>query len=202
MTISFAVTTGCNRRCPDCCAGIGRVAQWWANQAYMARWAPVFRGVDVVNIYGGEPMCHPRFDALTAALPTWFSESRLWLSTNGDLWERHAAAVAAYERVIVSHYGEWTFSGCPANSAAVDGLRGWVGERLVVSRVLHEVPVAGRSNPCWRLHGEALEFRQGVLYPCCAGSGVPGAVGIVPGADWPERISECRAVCAGCAFAT
>jgi len=201
-TINFAITTACNRRCPDCCAGVGRVQTWSATREYLDRWAPLFRGVEVINVYGGEPTCHPFFDRITERLMVEFPDSRVILSTNGDRWSEHVAVIDRYEHIVVSHYGEWTYEGCPDNTVEVQGLARCFGSRVKVEKMVHRKPDLSKSGPCSALHTGALEFRAGVLYPCCTGSGTLNPTGIVPGEDWREKILESVPDCAGCPFAT
>lgn len=201
-TISFAITTVCNRRCPDCCAGIGRVASWSADERYFERWAPLFRGVEIINIYGGEPTNNPRFAAISGRLREWFPGSVLWLSTNGDLWDRHADAIDLYDFVVASHYGSWTYPGCPDNTAEVLALAEWFKGRVKLDKAVHRRIDLEKSKPCSALHSGALEFRKGVLHPCCTGSGTLAHNGIVPDADWREKILAVIPDCTGCPFAT
>ena len=161
----------------------------------------MFHDIKVLNVYGGEPMANPIFDVIISDIRRLLPEAEMWLSTNGDMWRRHSATVIGFDKVIVTHYGDWTFPGCPDNTVVVDELRATLGDRLVVSRAEHMVGSPWRVDPCWREHFETLEFSQGILYPCCTGSGVKGARGIPPGLDWREKIREVRAVCGGCPFA-
>ena len=201
-TISFAITTGCNRRCPDCCAGVGRGATWVAAEDYLLTWPSVFRGVEIVNIYGGEPMTHPRFGWIAAHMREWFPGSRMVLSTNGGLWQAHEQSIRLFDEVVVSHYGEWTYQGCPDNTAAIGWMKGWFGTRITVSKAVHLQRTVGKSKPCAAAHTGALEFRQGILYPCCTGSGADTPSGIVPDKHWREKILLCQPQCSGCPFAT
>ena len=78
------ITTRCNRRCVDCCAGIGinRVLQHHS-WSYFQRAAKHFYGIDRVNLTGGEPTAHPQFEEYVPGFKALFGCRLLTLSTNG-----------------------------------------------------------------------------------------------------------------------
>lgn len=61
-TVNLDMTTHCNKRCPDCCAGVGinrelRHHPW----EYFEQAATWIYGMKRVNLTGGEPTAHPQF---------------------------------------------------------------------------------------------------------------------------------------------
>lgn len=96
-TVSIEITTHCDLRCPDCCAGVGmhRVLQHhpWA---YFERAAVYLRGVDRVHISGGEPTLHPQFAEFLPKFRELFSCRILTMVSNGFRAEQYAPLLAQH----------------------------------------------------------------------------------------------------------
>ena len=199
--LNYMITMRCNRRCPHCCCGMGNVDLWDADEDYVKRWAPVFSGLERINVIGGEPFMHPDFDRIAECIMESFPGLEMRVSTNGDMWERHRDILHRFDMIEVSNYGEWTFAGCPDNTGKVEGLLATYGSTVNVNRIVHEEGTPGNDLPCDVFQGSTLEFNQGVLYHCCAGSGFPHSAGITPGKNWRSEIASFPPHCLGCPFA-
>jgi hypothetical protein len=202
--INYVLLTQCNRRCPDCCAGIGKRPIWYADWDYIAESAQWFAGIDRINLTGGEPTQHPQFREWAFNLRDLFGCNRLEVWTNGyaadkfgtDVWQQ-------FDVVHFSHFGEWSFTGCKDNTKERDHLARLLDGVVKFDpiHVVHTKQTPGATKPCYRLHAEAVEYSEGLLYPCCTASGQPGAIGIKPGPNWRQDVQKVRAPCERCVFA-
>ncbi len=202
-TVTIEMTTHCNRRCPDCCAGVGinRVLQHH-DWAYFERAAKVLYGIERVNLTGGEPTAHPQFAEFVPRFRKLFGCEKLTMSTNGYRVMEHID-------VIVQHFDSLDFSDYGDNTRLLHYLQ-FLGMtvRVYVAGLLgiNFTPRATRgTGSCFRACAESgtVAYADGKLYGCCVAPGISGAFGWEqPGADWRESIEAAPLPCADCWFAT
>lgn len=197
--ISVDLTTHCDRRCKNCCCGIGinrklRHHQW----GYFEKLAPFIYGIERVNLTGGEPTLHPRFADYVPRFKELFGCQRLTLSTDGY-------RVARYAEIIEKYIDEVHFSDYGTRPQALGTL-----ER---GSVLYSIFPAGQSasnfvsreqrgsgKPCQRGFSETIAYADGLFYSCCVGPGLPLATGLEPCMDWREKIQDIDLGCKECFF--
>lgn len=197
-TVNLEFTTHCNKRCPDCCAGIGinRTLRHhpWEYFEEAARW---IRGVQRIHLTGGEPTCHPQFAEYVPKLRDLFECETLTLVTNGY-------RVAQYEDLIVDTFDWVNWSDYEDRREALESLR----KRMPVN-VKHEgvngslfVPraVGGGGKPCsracWISYGCA--YADGKFWGCSVAPGLTNAVPLEPSEDWSERLLVAPLPCSKC----
>jgi MoaA/NifB/PqqE/SkfB family radical SAM enzyme len=131
------VTDRCNSRCITC--DYWQFGQTNLPVAAVRRLAPELRalGTQVVLLSGGEPLLHPHWDEIAAALRQ--AGLRLWLLTAGLSLAKHAERVSQLcERVTVSLDGATpetyrAIRGVDAFEAVCKGVRAVVGRGLPVT---------------------------------------------------------------------
>lgn len=192
------LTTHCDRRCPDCCCGIGinrvlRHHPW----EYFEAVAPFIRGIERVNLTGGEPTLHPQFSQFVPRFKQLFGCKWLTMSTDGYGVKRHWETISAHVDSI--HFSDYHRS----------GKRGDV-EALNVPMLVFDagpdsagfVPRSrrGSGNPCARGFSETVAYADGKFWPCCVSPGLDGTDGIEPCEDWRAKVLEIDMGCKQCMF--
>ncbi len=191
QSVNLDMTTHCDRRCPECCCGIGinRVLQHhpWS---YFERAAKALYGIPRVHLCGGEPTVHPNFAAFVPRFKDLFGCQRLTMVTDG--W-----GVGRYRDVIATYIDEVTFSDYVSNRPAKQILIK-IGAPLVYApggpEATDFVPRSriGGGHPCTRAWwiGKGVAYADGQIFGCSVAPGIDGAQGIEPEPGWDERIAE------------
>ena len=197
--VSMDITTHCDRRCPNCCCGIGinRKLQHhpWK---YFEDVAPFLQGIDRVNLTGGEPTLHPEFATFVPRFRELFGCKRLTLSTDGFRIEQ-------YRQIIEKEIDEVHFSDYGTRPGALETLY-----QLDVDTKVYEAGMdaqnfvsrerRGGGGPCARGFSETVAFADGKFYPCCVSPGLDGTKGLLPCADWRTKVQELDMGCTECFF--
>ncbi len=197
--VSVDLTTHCDRRCPDCCCGIGinRILQHHPWE-YFERLATVIYGIERVNLTGGEPTLHPHFAEFVPRFKALFGCQRLTLSTDGFRVDR-------YRQLIDQCFDEVHFSDYETRPTALVALRG-ASPLLSVydagADAVNFTPRSRRGNglPCVRGFSETVAYADGKFFGCCVGPGIDGAEGLEPSTDWRQRIVTEPLPCGDCWF--
>lgn len=204
QNLNLAVTTFCSMACPDCHIDIPRRKdkQHYPLE-YFERAAKFLRGAfRVIVLTGGEPSLHPKFGELAVKIRELFQPERLHVETNGFLFDRNPEAFRTFDEVTCTIYQPDSFDGCPDNGHKIAAYKAHFGEKsnLVTGKTVF-VPRSLRpgKNPCARLG--ILAYYDGLLFPCCAGPGLPTKVGIPLTDNWRSEIENTLAPCDGCFFA-
>ncbi len=201
--VNLEITSHCDRRCKDCCVGIGinrhsRHHSW----AYFEALAPFIYGIERAHLTGGEPTVHPKFAEYVPKFKALFGCKILSLQTDGFGVEKHAAIIREYiDEVHFSHYGTPAAAGqlyvldriMPAGKLSMfdAGIRG--ANFTPRSR-------RGGGGVCERGTGGQVAYADGKFYGCCVAPGIDGAVGIDPTPDWRERVVAAPLPCGSCFF--
>lgn len=191
--VTMDLTTHCDQRCPDCCAGVGinRVLQHHPWE-YFERVAPFIYGIERVNLTGGEPTLHPRFAEYALKFRDLFGCKRLTLSTNG--WgQMHFPNTIkkAFDEVHFSDYHLDRAIDHPKLFTFDGGVNG--GSFVARSR-------RGAGGPCFRGHSDTVAYADGKFFPCCVSPGLDGTQGIEPCEDWREKVQQIDMGCGNCMF--
>lgn len=200
-TVNLDMTTQCNKRCPNCCAGVGinRVLQHH-DFAYFERAAATMRGIHRLNLTGGEPTAHPRFAEFVPRFREMFGCEMLTMSTNGY-------RVAQYEDLIVEHFDFIDFSDYQDRRAVLERIRqrmlvnvfdGGINGANFVPRIIRP-----GGKPCTRaaFRSDGCAYADGRFFGCCVGPGIPGAASVEPSPDWNALVYALPLPCGECWFA-
>lgn len=190
--------------CPDCHIDIPRRKDkqhypW----EYFEQAAKHLRGAfKVITLTGGEPTLHPKFREFAPRLRELFQPERLHVETNGFGFTRFPEVFSCFDEVACTIYQADSFPGCPDNADKIAAYKAYHGEKsnLITGKTVF-VPRSLRpgKNPCARLG--ILAYYDGLLFPCCAGPGLPTKVGIPLTENWRDEIDRTLAPCDGCFFA-
>lgn len=191
--VAIDLTTHCDRRCPDCCCGIGinRKLQHHPWE-YFEHAAQFIRGIERVHITGGEPTIHPHFAEFVPKLKALFGCQTLTLQTDAFRTERNHEVLHHFDHIYASRYDA-------KNTKAVDllvsefGATTWEGEFTPRSR-------RGSGAGCARGRSETAAYADGLFFGCCVAPGVDGAAGMEPSINWKERIVAEPLPCKDCWF--
>jgi hypothetical protein len=197
-TVNLEFTVHCNKRCPDCCAGVGinRTLQHqpWEYFEEAAKW---IKGIHRIHLTGGEPTMHPKFAEFVPKLRDLFKCETLTMVTNGFL-------VSKYEDLIVDTFDWVNWSDYEDRRDALESLR-----RRMHVNVKHEgvngalfMPraVTGQGKPCTRAAWLSLgcAYADGKFWGCSVAPGLPEAVPLEPCADWKQKLLAAPLPCSTC----
>lgn len=201
-TVNLEFTTHCNKRCPDCCVGIGinRVMQHhtWEYFEQAAKW---LYGIERVHLTGGEPTSHPKFSEYVPRIRELFGCKTLSMVTNGY-------RVPKYEDLIVECFDFINFSDYEDQRPALESIR----KRMPVN-VNHEGingalffprAASGGGNPCTRASwfSNGCAYADGKFWACCVAQGINEGVGIEPQEGWQQLLMTASLPCKTCFFST
>lgn len=179
--VALDLTTNCDRRCPECCAGVGinRTLQHH-DWAYFERAAKVIYGVERLHVGGGEPTFHPQFAEFVPRFRQLFGCKTISMVTDG--W-----GVLKYQDIIAHYIDEVHFTrygNRPDAEALLHELEasGWLSTLLIFDagpQMSNFTPRAqiGGGKPChraWWLSGQ-VAYADGRIYGCCVAPGIEGA---------------------------
>ena len=190
--VSLDLTTHCDRRCPDCCCGIGinRKLQHHSWE-YFENAAQFIHGIERIHLTGGEPTVHPQFAEFVPKLRALFGCKTLTLQTDGHGAKRYAETLAHFDHIYASRYD--------TNHADIDFIGGrfitteWAGAFTPRSQ-------RGSGKPCQRGFSETVAYADGRMFGCCVAPGIDGAQSISLCADWKEKIEAVPLPCKECMF--
>ncbi len=199
-TVTIDLTTHCNRRCPNCCAGIGinRVLEHHSWE-YFERAAAVLYGVERVNLTGGEPTMHPCFLPYVEGFRKLFGCKKLTMSTNGYLVAQHIDVITReIDWVDFSLYGDNHYA---LSLLQIHGITVNVYDGGLLG-INHTPRVNRGTGSCFRACATSgtVAYADGKLYGCCVAPGITGAVA-VERETWRAVIETAPLPCADCWFA-
>ena len=205
-TISYSFTTHCNMKCPDCCAGI--TAMLKSNKRffdwdYLENSARYFYGIRRINLTGGEPSIHPKFEEFVPKMKQLFNCEVLSVWTNGTMFQKKPEVWAYFDEIHVTNYTAETFDGSPDNTKEIEFIRSLYPDKKIYSTgVVKHIPSDTRGTKmCFRGYSETVEFVDGYIYPCCAASGLKTKTRIPLCDNWKEEILKIHPPCHECLFA-
>jgi len=181
--VNVEVSTHCDRRCPNCCAGVGinRKLQHHPWE-YFERAAEALHGIDRVCLNGGEPTFHPQFAEFVPKLKSLFGCKTLAMTTDG--W-----GVLKHFDVISAHFDEIDFSYYHTNPGALAMIR-WQMPHIKL-RVFDAGLNAANCTPrdrrgpggacerAWWRSG-TIAYADGRIFGCCVAPGIEGAEAVLP----------------------
>ncbi len=192
--------------CPDCCAGITHMAKKdkkFYDWAYMEKAAKHFYGIGRINLTGGEPSIHPKFEEWVPKLKELFGCDRLDIWTNGTMFKKKAETFKHFDHIHITHYTKDTFEGSPDNTELIEFILDYLKDTdvgITSTKTVH-IPLTNRgSKMCFRGYSDTVEFVDGFVYPCSSSSGLPTKIR-VPLENWKEEVLKVSPPCHECLFA-
>jgi len=215
--IQMPITNICNRRCPDCCA---REQLMWYNSSIkerevaieeLRRVGQLIGPISQMEITGGEPTMHSKFDEISNNLTELFQCNDFMLVTNGWLFgvePRKLSLLMNYKRVWLSHYTEEfaAKNGGKSNTAECEAIERFVSDtphtELIPFTPAHHIPYAAppySGIPCIHYRSGMITCYQGNLYGCCVAWSLPLKAASIPlTEDWREHLTELDTPCENC----
>jgi hypothetical protein len=215
--IHVPVTRVCDRQCPQCGA---REQLMWYNKGItskevsldeLRRAGELIGPIDKIEITGGEPTLHSKFEELTNNLTDIFQCKDFMLVTNGWIFKdpEKLPLLLKYQRVYVSHYTQKfaDLYGVENNTELHERIRDYlkdypwiqfwtqVEDRHTPIGVppYNGVPVCGQDT------SGMISYYEGMLYGCCVAYGLPyRGIGIPLTSDWRDHLNDIELPCDQC----
>ena len=212
FNLNLCITSQCNRRCPECCIGVGLPVDGVPYQGHdmsfeeIQRVGELMGQLNEIHVTGGEPSFHRDWVHLAPRLRSVLRCRKLVLFCNGWGFRRFPESFLNFDRIIVTIYNGAVFPGCPSNEEDVEFMRQFMaghGRRMeyVAGNVVHYPrKLNPESKGCVRASTGMLSYWEGKLYGCCVAPGIDGRVGIELTADWHQQIMQTELPCARCMF--
>ena len=188
--LNLEFTTHCDKRCAECCCGIGinRTLEHH-DWDYFVHAAAFFFGMDEVKLVGGEPTFHPKFAEYVPRLKKLFGCARLTMDTNG--W-----GVQKYWPIISQCFDKVNYSDYHDRQALTDYMK-------VIPQFVNIFDAGfrrGSGASCFRAWERSgmISYADGKIYSCCAAPGVDGAIGVAPTEGWRNSLPPMP--CGDCFF--
>lgn len=191
--IQLDITSVCDRACVDCCCGInmGMRPSVHHNWQYFEDAAYYLRGVDRIDLFGGEPTTHPQFSQFVPAFKDLFGCKVMSMTTDGFGVVKHAAVLHHFDFIQATPYDEKNAPAMAFLKANHPDVRFFPGIFTPRTRI-------GGGKPCQRAFSITVAYADGKLWPCSPGPGIPGAIGIPLTSDWRRDILEVPMPCSTC----
>jgi organic radical activating enzyme len=215
--IQIPITGICNRRCPHCCA---REKLTWFNKSIIKKevtidelkWAGEQLGpVEQIELTGGEPTLHSKFEEITSNLSNIFRCNDFMLVSNGWLFHHNPSKLELllkYNRILITHYGD-TFSknnGGSTNNKEADIIRNFLTankhQNFVIAELdNHKEYHAGpyKGNPCAQFYSGMISYYEKYLYGCCVAWSLENqGKGILLTKSWRNELYDIDVPCEHC----
>lgn len=204
-SINYTLTTHCNMRCPDCCAGITALPKSlksFYDWDYVVNSAIYFKGIDRINLTGGEPSVHPKFEEWVPKLKELFECRVLSVWTNATMFKKKPEVWAYFDEIHISNYTAESFKGSPDNSEEIAFIKNLYPDKYIsAAKVVHDPLTKRGTKMCFRGYSDTIEFVDGYVYPCSSSSGLPTKIRLPLTKDWKEEIVKLHPPCYECLFA-
>lgn len=202
--INYVITTDCNRMCPDCCCNIPN------KQLYNISWEEIletskfFKGINRINLTGGEPSLHPEFSNFVPKLKNIFECEFLTIETNGYGFKKFPETFKYFDWIQATSYDENSYKESYDNSDDINFIKSYLSNsktKVVVGKVIHSLRQGiGNGKICDRGLSETVSYEKGFLYPCCVSSGIENSKNIKLTNNWRKEILTVPLPCDRCWF--
>lgn len=209
-SVNFCLTSRCNRRCPNCCVGIGLTTE--TDALYDLSWkqikeaGEIFGFVEKFNITGGEPSFHKQFKEIAPKLRSTLKCDKLVIESNGYGLRHFPESFLLFDLITITRYGH-QYEGDLTNDRDIAFMKKFLLERglsdklLVGESVQHYARIErGSNNYCHRAFSGGVSYWNGKIFPCCTAQGMTGGIGIPLTKNWRMEIMEVELPCQSCAF--
>lgn len=204
-SINYTLTTHCNMKCPDCCAGITAMKKHdrtFYDFDYILNSAKYFKGINRINLTGGEPSIHPKFGEWIPKFKELFECNVLSVWTNGTMFRKLPDVWQYFDEIHISNYTEDSFKGSPNNTHDIEYIKALYPNKKINSTEVVHTPLSNRGTKmCFRGYSDTIEFVDGFVYPCSSSSGLPTKVRLPLTKTWKENIVTLNPPCHECLFA-
>lgn len=204
-SINYTLTTHCNMRCPDCCAGITSMPKKnksFYDWDYILNSAKFFNGINRINLTGGEPSIHPKFSEWIPKFKDLFNINVLSVWTNGTMFYKLPDVWKHFDEIHITNYTKDTFNGSPDNTDAIEFIKSLYPEKKITHyKAVHEPLTKRGSKMCFRGRSDTIEFVDGYVYPCSSSSGLPTKIRVKLSENWKEEVLKLSPPCWECLFA-
>ncbi len=196
--IHFSITTNCNMTCPDCIYGMRFRPANHSPVKELLEDVMFFRDLKELTITGGEATTHPNLDAIVFGIRKLLPEIEIRIETNGLLYAKWSALFKEFSLINVTHYTKDSWDGCLDNTKVVELIKSNHDQvRVMPAKHLTLGPGKG-SAPCGRRLRPHYSHR--VVYGCCVGAGIKGAIGVPLSEDWQQKVWDTMLPCGSCPF--
>jgi uncharacterized radical SAM superfamily Fe-S cluster-containing enzyme len=203
--IDFQITTACTQKCVHCCLDIPNKTHAHVPLEDIKRAAMLINPVFQVQLTGGEPTLHPELDAISASFKEWVGCEEFNIITNGSTkdWVPFVDIFNRFREVRITQYDSNTYDGCPYNN--LENIKSLCAllpkERVNIVRSIH-IPRSRRGSGaiCNKGTNNTAIYAGGLMWPCCAASGVDGGIGIPVTKNWKNELVNVPKPCANCWF--
>lgn len=202
-TIQIGITSYCNRTCPSCIAGVGKIKKpKHMLLEELKKIAKYTYGIKEVYVVGGEPTLHPNFKEWSYEFKKLFGCSRLIIWTNGYGFKKFPEVFINYDWVIVTEYSDKIYQGCPSNQDDIRYIQEYYKYRppLITTGANPHIPLdnVGKGKPCGR--SMMPYFLNDHVFPCSSGMYLKEAVSIPITSKWKEEVPKVSLPCKYCVF--
>jgi hypothetical protein len=159
--------------------------------SYFVKVAPFIRGVDRVDLFGGEPTAHPQFRDFVPHFKALFKCNTLSMTTNGFKVEQYGYLLHHFDFIQATPYDA-------KNSPAMVYLKTFHSDVRFFPGTFLPRDTPGGGLPCHRASSDTVAYADGKFWPCCPGPGIPGATGFDPCEDWREKVETWPMPCGDC----
>lgn len=170
--------------------------------AYIENSAKYFKGIRRINLTGGEPSIHPKFEEFIPKLKDLFQCEVLSVWTNGTMFRKKPEVWAYFDEIHISNYTSESWEGSPDNTEEIAYIKELYPNKYISATPVVHIPMTQRGTKmCFRGYSETVEFVDGFIYPCCAGSGLNTKVRLELCENWRDEIVKLHPPCQECLFA-
>ena len=208
-SIQIPISRICNRQCPDCGA---RDTLTWYNKSIIEKEVSLeelkivgdkIGKIERLEITGGEPTLHSKFEELASNLKYYFQCDNIWLITNGWLFKKDPSKLKLllnFQNVYITHYTD-IFAQKNGGTTNTNFLKNYpkIGfhPNTMNSHTRHLPPYGG--NPCHLAYIGFNSYYEGKLYGCCTAWSQPNrGTGIPLTEDWRNHLTEIDLPCKDC----
>jgi organic radical activating enzyme len=203
--INYILTTNCNRNCPECCCDVPNKTGIDVSWIYIVESAKYLKGINRINLSGGEPTLHPYFEEIVPKLRELFQCNLLTIETNGYGFEKFPEIFKYFDWIQATHYSSESYEGSDDNEEQVKFIQDYLKDSktvVLVANVTHVLRSRRSSGEiCERGKSETAAYENGLIYPCCVAPGIEGGKGIPLSSNWKEEILKTEMPCNNCHFA-
>lgn len=184
--------------CPQCVYGM-----YWRNAKHSSvedikAALPWFSGITRISLTGGEPTMHPRFMEIAHLVRQMLPGILLSVETNATLYPRFKPALELFDGIEATHYTANAWPGCPDNSDKINALKSDFPKTRILEAKHRTMDDNRGSNMCGRQ--ARAHWSHGLIYGCCAATGLRKAIGIPPQEEWHQKLKAEILPCGDCVF--
>lgn len=192
------ITTYCDRKCRDCCAG-SQIKYYITNEEIDNIIANI-GDVDTLLISGGEPTIHPNFREIVLKLSK-IPNNRYGLCTNGAKILKYIDLLDLFNDVNITYYDEKSYPNSWSNLSIYEELKEkYKGNTTINWSYITLESFSKFSEMCDLAHTKMASYFKGNVYGCCVGAGIKNELGIKFNSDWQKNLINCKLPCKDCVF--